>query len=239
MPSVLSFELNFGLQVKENDHLPQSICLVCWNKLESFHIFYDAVNEAKLDYLANFVKAEAIDFLEIICDAAESDQDDSSVKNEIADFIETKTRSPSPVINAQDLKNESNNYSDEDNISTHISETQAESDESDENIGEELPMEDSDAESIDENSTKAADRSITQTKSIENETKLKECLISNCIDMNCDSCGVSFSSLSDAISHYRSKHNKHSAMIPCCQRRLRLSDIPDHIRYHLNPDAFM
>lgn len=67
------------------------MCADCWTKLESFHEFYNAVDEAKSIYLSNFVKAEDLSFVEINCDVIESDEEFNSIGNEHMDYVEPAT----------------------------------------------------------------------------------------------------------------------------------------------------
>lgn len=48
-------------QVREADQLPQTICLECWHKTESFHTFHRSVQSAQSNYLVKFVKNEFIE----------------------------------------------------------------------------------------------------------------------------------------------------------------------------------
>lgn len=235
---------NYDFQVTENDHLPKSICRDCWNKLDSFHRFYETVNEAKHKFLANFVKVEAMNFVEIDCDGIESDRKAPLVKDEVIDFGQTEIRSPSLKNKAvcsgqfERLGNNSKHSSDANTIPNHIIDTQPASYRCDENLDEEVTMNVPCVESVEETAASAIDTSIAAAKSMVEENKTNDHLIANYIDMNCDLCKMPFNSLSDAISHYRNNHNKYTALLRCCQRRIQTSYIRDHVRYHLNPDIF-
>lgn len=229
---------NYGFQITENDHLPKSICRDCWSKLERFHQFYEAVNEAKHNYLANFVKIEAMNFVEINCDAFESDRNAPIIKDEVVNFIQAGIRSPSlenksdsrPHGQSKQLENSSKYSSEATTIPNHIIDTQPAT--CDGNLAG-----NPDCGSTEETAASGIDTSITAAKSIVGENETNDHLIANYIDMNCDSCKIPFSTLSDAISHYRNNH-KHTALLRCCQRRIKTSYIRDHVRYHLNPDTF-
>lgn len=42
--------------MKQDDHLPKYICIVCWNKTGKFHSFHRAVQTAQANYLLQCVK---------------------------------------------------------------------------------------------------------------------------------------------------------------------------------------
>lgn len=64
-------------------------------------------------------------------------------------------------------------------------------------------------------------------------------LIPNYMDMQCELCQYTFETLSEARSHYRSKHKRHTHLVKCCQLRLKIhGEIRDHIKFHLNPNEF-
>lgn len=58
----------FLLQVNEDDDvLPKFVCPDCWSKSNQFHDFYNAVAEAQQIFLANLVKIEEPEIIEINC----------------------------------------------------------------------------------------------------------------------------------------------------------------------------
>lgn len=64
-------------------------------------------------------------------------------------------------------------------------------------------------------------------------------LISNHIDMLCEICQHPFETLSEASNHYIGQHKQRTILVKCCQKRITiLTELRDHIQYHLNPDKF-
>lgn len=63
-------------------------------------------------------------------------------------------------------------------------------------------------------------------------------LIPKYFDLNCEICKCRCKSLSNVFIHYRDKHKQTRATVQCCQRKMPIKDIRDHILFHLNPDVF-
>lgn len=88
----------------------------------------------------------------------------------------------------------------------------------------------------------AAEQAIEIAAKLEDELTTEnenfDHLISKYMEMHCELCQHPFATLSEASSHYRSKHQRRTATLKCCQRRIKMPDIRDHILYHLNPDLF-
>lgn len=49
------------MQIREADQLPRTICLECWQKIDTFHAFHRSVQSAQSNYLVKFVKHEFVE----------------------------------------------------------------------------------------------------------------------------------------------------------------------------------
>lgn len=84
---------------------------------------------------------------------------------------------------------------------------------------------------------KSANKTVEKgsTKSVISEKDFQ--LASKYMRMNCELCDHPFETLASARAHCRSKHNSTAKFI-CCDRRMRIYNINDHLQYHMNPDVF-
>lgn len=187
------------------------------------------MEEAKAIYLQSSVKEEAPNFIEINC-------------VESIDIVATKlefSRAQDDSIDFLDLGNIPNDVEHNSNDTHKVeSPTQSLTDFNGEYDLNQMVVEASAAvttEFAKELGTKTTDNSITVEKSAR---KSADHLIATFMDMRCEECGHPFVSLTKAISHYKNHHKTRTAKMKCCQRRLQLSSIRDHIKYHLNPDTF-
>lgn len=254
--------MNSSFQITENDHLPQSVCLVCWAKLDYFHEFYKTVNEAKKNFILNVVKQEEQNAIEINCDSTECNDDILSVKLEpIPEIVVAEFEMPMLEDNELDrqLAGEVEMAEYDDNTAgDDVTPSDTNDDLNDRdclNDGNDFDSnDDDDASEYDLNPQKldkAAARELSLSKSAD-LTEITSCkmkgstrtdkfdhLICNYMDMECEKCQHPFGTLLDASSHYQNKHQQRSVFLKCCQRRVNLpGEIRDHILYHLNPDAF-
>lgn len=86
---------------------------------------------------------------------------------------------------------------------------------------------------------KKTDTEMEIKNQMENADAEIDRLIPNYVDMQCELCQYAFDTLSEARSHYRSKHKRHTHLVKCCQLRLKIhGEIRDHIKFHLNPNQF-
>lgn len=216
-------------QVSEDDILPKYICIECWTKVMDFHKFYEAVDAAKQIFTNNSVKDETPNIFEINCDAVEFDADIGLVKSE-----------PSSDADESADNSEQTEYS---QSGAHT----IQYDNGDSDV----------AESIDKQMRNVGDAFVAVEKAIEITAKVEDScgvngpfnansrgnekfdhLILEYMKMHCEICQQPFATLSEAISHYRSKHQRRTVTLKCCQRRIKMPDIRDHIQYHLTPDVF-
>lgn len=196
-----------------------------------FHKFYEAVNEAKQFYLNNSVKVERPNFVEIDCDAVEFSADIAFVKHELS----------------SDADNDDDNSEQSEHNRSGADTPQYDSSGSDvaESVVEQASkLDGADAfamvEQAIEIAAKVEDSCVAKlpTKSNNKVNEKLDHLITKYMEMHCELCRHPFATLSEVSSHYRSEHQRRAATLKCCQRRIKMPDIRDHIQYHLNPDVF-
>lgn len=221
--SVENFKIEF-VQVTEDGMLPRFVCPECWTKLAKFHQFYTAVAEAKVCYLEKSMKQEAHDFVQVNCDTVRSPQNEAFTELEL------------PLIDDFDQSQLANVMS--------IPQWNGECD-SDDIFGQT----DSRSHRLEKKHDSKIDSvAIIAAADLANEIDTKDIivpprkrfdhLISDYMLMHCEICQEPLATLSKACSHYRRKHQRFTALMKCCQRRIKLTDIRNHIQYHLNPGAF-
>lgn len=204
-----------------------------------FHKFYQAVAEAKIGYLNIAGKRETVpNFVEINCDTVGSDDEIAFVKTEtsigVTSNVNHTSQSPDDFGSASffAFDNEDNNvnHSESDESSTKFEE------EHDRNVDEAAKI--AAAELAVDIVAKLEDSSDVPINSNQAMNKRFDHLISKYMDMYCEICRHPFNTLSEASSHYRSQHQRRTVTLKCCQRRINMPDIRDHIKYHLNSNAF-
>lgn len=236
-------------KVNENDNFPKQICLDCWNTVESFHEFYNAANEAKNDFLLNFVKNEEPDAMVVDGDFDECHPNFLTVKLEpsvgivVSDFkMPSSEDNPFEDDCVAEDKNANLRKDDNDTPSgtSHRSDDRDFSNDSDSDDDDNESRSDSNAQKLDdEGVNELVNKTGNDSDATKNGSDKFDHLISSYIDMQCEKCPHQFSTLLEARSHYRSSHNQRSVLVKCCQRRLSMpGQLRDHIKYHLNPDTF-
>lgn len=218
--------------------------------MESFHEFYNAVDEAKHNFLNNFVKEEDPHFVN--CNVILGLNDEfNSVRDDHMDYgkpatpdghsIETENQS-----NLERIEYDSNDHSEAVVHATHGMDSECDEDGFSVKYDETCVKFDLDCDRTMHNvpsaAPVAAELAKPISKYIENGAQTRKTmfddLISKYLNMNCELCNQPLATLPEARAHYRSKHDKRSVIINCCDRRLRASNIRDHLRYHMNPDLF-
>lgn len=207
----------------------------------NFHKFYNAVDEAKLRYLRNAVKVEVPTFIEINCDSYRCDDDDAVGKIEPMDAVVVKVEVDVEPFTTEDMTTEkcsTQNHNDFQNVTNDSND----GNENDVNADDELIPENVDALSVTveivgtgKNDTKTKTINLDRKKCVDEHL---ESMVSNYMDMACEICEYPFDSLATANGHYRKEHNKRGIIVKCCQKRVDLYDIFEHIQYHLDPDIF-
>lgn len=193
------------------------------------------------------MKEEVPNFTEIICDAVEYDEEFVPVKHELVDDGTVKEAEPVlPENQAQDSEDSvqgdaehDSKPSDHFDLDTNtLDDTCSESDEGKLNVNRKRKM------SVNETLTAPIAAELAEEISECTESKKKtrkkafDELVSKYMNMNCELCNHPFETLPEARAHYRSTHGQRDVIINCCDRRLRVSNIRDHLRYHMDPDIF-
>lgn len=236
-PILNSMESISFVQVSEDDILPKYVCIDCWTKLSDFNKFYNSVDEAKDIYLKRTVKEEMPNVFEISCDADDIDGDNVSVKMEPMDH------------NFEE-------WLDDGSFENHPPDGHYEHGEADngfinyEAIVEESKFMNWTAEENELATTKviALPQSIT-AQSINGKSvkiSLAPCTgttanapqISNSIKMTCAKCNLSIKTVSELIKHNRNEHHDEHIRLKCCETKLKIHDLLDHMEYHRNPDKY-
>lgn len=204
-------------QVREVDHMPKLVCADCWTKVSDFHSFYEAVEEAKTIYFKSSVKEEAPVFIETDCDSIGFDDTTASVKVESS--IEGS------VDNFEHTEHD--RLEDDDEFDSTASNNDGNS------------TNDKHLTKFDEKNDEIAVQviDISAKPSAPNKKKMEH-LISEYMEMHCEICQHPFATLSGASYHYTSKHQRKAVTLKCCQRQIPLSNIREHILYHLRPELF-
>lgn len=215
------------------------ICSECWTKLWEFHKFYSSVEKAKNNY---FQKLEGTNFAEVKCEPIGGDADNqSSVKSEPIEEDVLKCESPTPRVN--EIKNRckiQNSSNDDIEVADSSNDdSNTEYDQCDEKFdGESGADLRRDEWTTPKPATEVMTISVaTVNKNIVMRDKFDK-LAPNYIDMVCERCKHPFTRLSEARKHYRLKHKQRNAWVKCCQKKMDLYDIIEHIQYHLNPEIF-
>lgn len=244
-------EISIRIQISENDIFPKFVCADCWTKLESFHEFYSAVDKAKSIFLKKCVKAENPSLVEINCDFIELDGEFHSFRDELVDYVDPATPEGKAIKTESQSNLEKIECESRDHSKVGIFATDGIGNESDEDgfsvkDDETCVKHDSDGDRTMHGVPSAASVATELTKKIfeysGNGNKTRKTtfddLVSKYLNMNCELCNHPLATLPEARAHYRSIHDQRSVLINCCDRRLRASNIRDHLRYHMNPDLF-
>lgn len=63
-------------------------------------------------------------------------------------------------------------------------------------------------------------------------------MLSKYLKMMCDICGQSVMTLTGAIQHHWDRHKKVLGAVKCCDRKIPLHELNDHMKYHMDPDVY-
>lgn len=227
------------------------------------------MNEAREHFLLNFVKNEEVNIIDIDCGTVGCSGDFPSAKFEPIPDIEVAengTQSCEDIrmteVSELNLGNntvddvevafdEPNGYVDGEDSGPDFDDNDFSSD--DENIGNHGDSDEYIAKFENGHSPEVETVTIDKLESapemddttdvlvnLDNEVNtISDHLIPVYMEMNCEICRHPFQTLPEARRHYWKKHQRGTATLKCCQRRIRISDIRDHIQHHLNPSIFM
>lgn len=191
-----------------------------------FHDFYISVQNAKGFYLQNVSKKFEPNFLAVNCDVI--DDDIPCFDPELFDIREEV------LIENEEPQDQSNLAEMPDDV----------------DCGDYLEIELTALAPIkDDVSAKMADlarRIVEKADRTSSESiKLKRIagrefvkLIPNFFDLTCEICKYRCASIYEITKHYRVRHKETRATVQCCQRKIPINDIRDHILFHMNPDLF-
>lgn len=226
--------------------------------MDYFNEFYNAVAEARQNYLTNLMKINEPAFIEVRCNVENSDVDASM--EEIKPNMDIRRGEPSPCINKLDLethvhapREDSDNESNAAFAPTHI-------DDNLDNVADRNAR----AASGNGKRIKAAqktetiaddtlgtnemvelaktvygtyNRTISAAEKKKANNKFQE-LIPKYFEMCCELCKYKFLTVNQAYTHYRFAHDMSKVKLKCCPELIFSKDIRDHILYHLYPDIF-
>lgn len=209
-------------------------------KLSDFHKFYNDVNAARSNFLRNLVRGESPHFIEINCDAIECDDHipADSVKTEADGGDVVKVESELPRDDTIDNEAPGNHSASE---AEDFFDDADHTDEGHVNFSEELGVKcrlGGDELASAESATAKLVATNTSMASAKFEEDKFDKLAANYMDMACELCKNPFKKLAEMRKHYRVKHKQRNVWMKCCQKRLDLYDVIEHIQYHLNPQIF-
>lgn len=225
---MLNFILRYiCFQFSDNESFPKWICTECWSKLSDFHAFYEAVDVATQNYLQ-----------ELVPNLIDDDSPVNSVKSEVFDGeVIIAESSPVAVVKIEnhdevyESQHEASDAGDFSDASDH-----SDDDESLTGFKEKLGRE------CNLSGDESASPKIPSPEASGNKNKLEkdkfDKLAPNFMDMECEVCKQPFKKLSEARKHYRVKHKQRNVWMRCCQKRMDLYDIIEHIQHHLDPEIF-
>lgn len=192
-----------------NDDLPKFVCLVCWAKVEKFHLFSEEVKLAQSKYL---------DELKFVDPFPDIDDDGMCIDNANQNaFDEPQTSLP------QIKSVESIAVVQPSNASNEQHSTAADSDDSD---------------NSDEQSLEHAAGMPTPWFSGLSEAERDE-TVQQYFDMSCEICpNILFKSDSEARLHYLRQHQKMGYIRCCSKRYYDKINVYNHIEYHKYPENF-
>lgn len=198
---------------------------------------------AKTSFLKNLVKEEVPPhFVEMDCDGFKCD-DDAAVLKGLEEVVVKLEMDPMPIEisvdeNASVLQHDADSAANNCNASSDEDENGQSSDNESTLISTATLPAAAAAKHVAANETNAKIMNLPPKKSSETVGDHLESLVPNSMDMLCEICQHPFESLTAANHHYRNTHNQRAIVVKCCQKRIDLYDMLEHIQYHLNPDIF-
>lgn len=203
------------------------MCTECWNKLQDFNKFYNAVDEAKNIYLNRTAKEEVPESNGINVDADECDDDIASVKSEPLDFDAEVWKEQSPQEVSLSTQKSFYEYEYENGKEYYyISEE----------VTDDRKIQNSIIKENEMSTTRVVvlPKVITDTPATINGTPQ----ISKRMSMTCERCDLPIKTLSELIKHYQDEHKEERIQMKCCETKLKINELLDHMKYHENPDQY-
>lgn len=199
----------------ENEDLPKFVCLLCWGKVEKFHLFSEEVKLAQSKYLDELKFADP--FPDIADDAMCID---SSNKTEI-----DKTLSSFPQIKSvESIRAVQPSTASHQHHSIHAAAVAAA------DLG--------DSDNSDEQNLENSTEMPTPWFSGLSEAQRLE-TVRQYFDMSCEICpNLSFKSDTEARIHYLRHHQKMGYIRCCSKRYYDKINVYNHIEFHKHPENF-
>lgn len=190
------------------------MCVQCWAKLADFHDFYNAVYEAESVFLQNANAGVSLGVAE-------------SNGNEIPNIIEVHYDSDGCNDDHAIIKSE---MMDIDYVGVKSS-----------TIAE--PANQTNAQNTHEANVSQTKRPIVAWHSTTSQstTPTNQCakLISEHMNMTCFYCNLEIKTLPELTDHHQDEHrDENHFRVICCNTKLALTDILDHVEYHRNPNKY-
>ncbi|KAJ6622261.1 Transcription factor grauzone [Pseudolycoriella hygida] len=218
-------EQHFWFQVGRNDELSEFLCQICWNNTKTFHIFYEEVELLQEDYW-NLAKTAGTAGTNLRTDFIKQEPSDTELQIE-----ETRLESSAMIL---DVKGNETIFATYDQI--EMSPALAE------DLDEKQRTEKITHSISEENSATTVEKPKKGRKPYPYEHRLNndylDAHLKVYFSMKCDICGDPFKTYRNAREHFRETHRMKCYLICCRKRFRRRGAVLDHIKYHLNPDAF-
>lgn len=198
-------------QVEDDDIFPKHVCIDCWNKLSDFHHFYNRVDYAKTLYLVNATRSGYPTVVEVDYNVVECENEQPSVKNEPMDLDLDHVN----VVPQKEPKKP---------IKKPI-----------ETLERKVPV--LQAPNITGKTHQMRSRRGTPFKTYVASTTPQ--LISKMVKMSCFYCDHRFSSLDELSQHHKNEHSENGPIrVKCCDTKLEIHELMDHLEYHRNPNKY-
>ncbi|KAJ6641729.1 Transcription factor grauzone [Pseudolycoriella hygida] len=214
-------EQHFWFQVNKGEGLPECICQICWNNTKTFHIFYEEVELLQEDYW-NSVKA--VDY---------NVRTDSIKQEPELQIEETKLESSAVILEV--IKKETNDYHSDDQIETDPTPSK--------NVDlEQYTKTNRTVKCLQVNNATKMKNIIKEKKPNDDEYRFNDDALDAQLhvffSMKCDICGDPFDTYLSSLKHFRAAHKRRGYLTCCGNKFHRRIGMVNHIKYHLNPDAF-
>lgn len=189
------------------------MCPECWLKVADFHDFYNAVDEAK----KNYVEIDAKKEIPIVDDVVNYSvqvqcEDDDSLKSEPMDFDFVQVEMPSLG---------------QVNIPTNATKQRIESSAIEVRAKEKVPI------------LAYGQPMAGQPMTGQPMTGSGAQLISEFMNMTCFYCGIQINTVYEITEHHQDEHSdEYHLRVKCCDTKLELTELLEHMEYHRQPDKY-
>lgn len=183
------------------------MCPECWLKVADFHDFYNAVDEAKKNFVEIVAKKEIpnVDDDNAVNYSVQC-EDDDSLKSEPMDFDFVQVEMPTI---------------EQVNIPTNVIAQRIESSAIEVKVKEKVPI------------LAYARKPITPGNSSGAQ------LISEFMNMTCFYCGIQINTVYEITEHHQNEHSEeYHLRVKCCDIKLELTELVEHMEYHRQSDKY-